>query len=301
MHALLSLAAVHRMHTSPKQRHVYEETATRHRNLALAFSIKQLHNINPMNCKALFAFSGIVSFLNLVLPHSPSAALDLDPLDDIIEFFVVLRGVKTVLKSAMEWIAHGSFAQIPRHDWNPIVAPLQDDVESAFGHLEERIEETTEDDTVGQIYKSAIRELRIAFQTCEVIAEEPTLVFIWPATVPEAYIAALRKREPMALAILGYYTLLLHGVDSQWWLKGRGRLLIETICQKLPPEWLPTIEWPRNIIQKGWEGAVDFSPLQDLCQSTGNKDVAVGQDDQYEGFLYRKRPEERGDRCHWRA
>ena len=122
MHALLALAAVHLMYTSPKPRHVYEEAATRLRNLALTSSILFLYNIKRTNCHALFALSNVVSVFNLAYPSS--TGLQSDPLDNILNYSVVIRGVKTVLKSAIEWIANGSLAQLISYNWHPIIVPL---------------------------------------------------------------------------------------------------------------------------------------------------------------------------------
>ena len=282
MHALLALAAVHLMYNSPKQRHAYEEAATRHQYLALTSPIPFLHNITRTNCHALFALSNVVSVLNLVYPSS--TGLQSDPLDNILDFFVVIRGVKTVLKSASEWIANGSLAQLISYDWHPTMFPLREDVKNTFERLEERNEETSEDPATCQMYTLAIRGLRKAFQTCQVISEEPGLVFSWPVLVLDTYIAAIRMREPMALAILGHYAVLLHSVNSQWWLEGRGSFLIETICQQLPRDWLPFVAWPRGIIQKSWDGMVDFVPAGGSWRPTDDRNHTAEQRRLVPGF-----------------
>ena len=253
MHALLAISAVHLMHLSPSKQHIYEEAATRHRNRALTTAIPFLDNITPINCHALFALSNIVSVLSLTFPHpSPSSGSGLpsDPLDTTLEFFTVIRGVKTVLSSAEEWIAQGPLATFTQHNWEPSLVPLADGVRAAFECLERRIEETAEEPALCEAYAGAIQRLKVAFQTDEMIRDEPGLAFIWPVVVPERYVMELSNRTPMALAILGYYAVLLHNKDGPWWLEGRGRLLLEAVCQVIPSEWLSAVDWPRETIEE---------------------------------------------------
>ena len=258
MHALLAISAVHLMHLSPSKQHIYEEAATRHRNRALTTAIPFLDNITPINCHALFALSNIVSVLSLTFPHpSPpsGSGLPSDPLDTTLEFFTVIRGVKTVLSSAEEWIAQGPLATFTQHNWEPSLVPLADGVRAAFECLERRIEETAEEPALCEAYAGAIQRLKVAFQTDEMILDEPGLAFIWPVVVPERYVMELSNRTPMALAILGYYAVLLHNKDGPWWLEGRGRLLLEAVCQVIPSEWLSAVDWPRETIEKNSDSA----------------------------------------------
>ena len=256
MHALLAISAVHLMHLCPSKQHIYEEAATRHRNRALTTSIPFLNNITPTNCHALFALSNIVSLLSLIFPHQslPSGSgLPSDPLDTTLEFFTVIRGVKTVLSSAQEWIAQGPLATFTQHNWEPSLVPLADRVRAAFECLERRVEETAEEPALCEAYTGAIQRLKVAFQTDEVIRDEPGLAFIWPVVVPERYVVKLSNRTPMALAILGHYAVLLHSTDGPWWLEGRGRFLLEAVCQALPSEWLSAVDWPRETMEKNSE------------------------------------------------
>ena len=155
-----------------------------------------------------------------------------------------------MLSSAQEWIAQGSLATVLQHNWEPSLAPLADGVKAAFECLERRVEETAEEPALCEAYAVAIQRLKVAFQTDEVIRHEPGLALIWPVVVPERYITELSNRTPMALAILGHYAVLLQSNNGPWWLEGRGRLLLEAVCQVLPSEWLSAVDWPRETMEK---------------------------------------------------
>ena len=135
------------------------------------------------------------------------------------------------------------------------MAPLADGVRAAFECLEKRVEETAEEPALCEAYAVAIQKLKVAFQTDEVIREEPGLALIWPVVVPERYITELSHRTPLALAILGHYAVLLHSNNVRWWLEGRGRLLLEAVCQVVPSKWLSAVDWPRETIEKNSNSA----------------------------------------------
>ena len=100
-------------------------------------------------------------------------------------------------------------------------------------------------------YRSAIQDLRTAFERSSTIIEEEGLVFIWAATVSEQYMIRLQNKEPMALVILAHYAVLLHGINGQWWANGRGSQLVDAISETLPAVWQAAINWPRDAVQIG--------------------------------------------------
>ncbi len=168
---------------------------------------------------------------------------------------MVIRGVKTVLSSAQEWIAQGPLATLTQYNWQPSLASLADDVKAALERLERRNEEAAEDPALCEVYAKAIQRLKVAFQTNEVIRDEPGLAFTWQVVVPARYVMELRNRKPMALAILGHYAVLLHSNNGTWWLEGRDRLVLEAVYELLPPEWSSAIDWPRETIERSWDSA----------------------------------------------
>ncbi len=260
MHAMLAIAAVQLVHARPDGHQLYKEAARRHQNLALRTSIQHLHNVTQSNCHALFALSSIVAMLALKFPYPSNSRSSSAPVDEIVDFFRLIRGVKTVLESASDWLLGGWLAPLLHYDWDPTLVPLPDDLRVAFDEVEARNDAVTGDLKDRKAYHFALRNLKIKFQTSKVMEEEPALVFAWPVGVQEHYISALRRHEPMATVILAYYSVLLHTVDEQWWAAGRGSHLIEAISRTLPPEWLPLIQWPRESVQLGWRCVVDRTP-----------------------------------------
>ena len=98
LHALVSLAAAHLGNLDPNMRSYYEQKAAMHRNTALRFCIPTLREVTPENCQALFAFSSIIAVSIFALPDASSREA-FSPLDNILMFFTLIKGVHTVLQA----------------------------------------------------------------------------------------------------------------------------------------------------------------------------------------------------------
>lgn len=247
MHAVLAISAVQVMHHSPTRAEIFGREARSHQNLALTLSIPLLNEITPVNCHALLVLSTLIAKLTFLLPDTSGPGQS-SALGHTVDFFVLLRGAKTVLKSASGWVDKGPFAPLFRFKWQPLQVDLTYDVQIAFDHLTRQNEQTSPDKDHRQMYDLAIEDLKIAFRTHRILQDEPALVFMWGKVLQEPYLAALKRYEPMALAILAYYAVLLHSLDDQWWLKDRGSELIGEISQTLPAEWSPAVQWPLYVI-----------------------------------------------------
>lgn len=308
MHALLALAAVHLMHVNPERRPIYVQEALKHQSLALKSSLPSLHNVTPSNCHALFALSSIVAVLNFVFPYPRADTLASSPLDDVIEFFFLIRGVKTVQKSASAWISKGPLAQLMRYDWDPALNSLPEDVKLAFDRLGETNDAATTDLQDHQMYNMAIEDLRISFQSHKLISNEPALVFIWPVVVESTFLTRLKQREPIPLAILAHYSVLLHTVKGRWWSAGRGSQLMEIIYHILPPEWRSVLDWPREAISKSWQstagvGDADMSwrdPFASKLHDTQASSEMGELEDWYDGIWIQKTRGAKGIEVLWK-
>ena len=124
MYAMLALAAVHLMWTDLPHRKMHERKARHYQSLALTSSIPVFRNITPTKCHTLFATSGIIAHLAFAFQSMSANALA-SPVDDILDFFTLIRGTKTVLDSARDCIIQGRLKGITEHNWNPKIIPLK--------------------------------------------------------------------------------------------------------------------------------------------------------------------------------
>ena len=222
--------------------------------MALRSCIPSLRNTTPKNCHALFAFSSVVAVSTFACPDA-STDSHTNPIDNILTFLVLIRGVNTVVQGGLDWIKSGSLKSLlqdGRVNWREQVALLPVAFIEPFGRLRSLNESTTPEINVRKIYAEAIQDLENSYGAYQLIASDRSLVFIWCAIIPEAYIVLVRERQPMALAILAHFAVLLHNVGAQWWAGDRGRQLTEAIHNELHNEWRFAIEWPMAVVQRPW-------------------------------------------------
>lgn len=230
---------------------MHKKQAIVHCNAALIASTSLLKQITPANCHALSVLSSFIAVIALTFPKPTTTDFSRDAVSEMVDFIALLRGVKTVISSALEEIIHGSLGGLIRFKVLPIILLLCQDVRCAFDRLEKFNESMIDDPALQAIYARAIQDLRRTFQTYNMISEYRCLVFAWPSHIQESYINQLKRRAPMSLIILAHYGVLLHTVSGLWWSDGRGVEVIEAISRFLDPEWQSAIQWPREIIHKG--------------------------------------------------
>lgn len=251
MHALLSFASAHLVQLCLAQREAYGQKAITHRNMALRSCIPYLRNITPTNCHALFAFSSIISVSTFAFPDITSTS-SICPIENLLTFLVLIRGVQIVLQGGLDWIKSGSLnplLQEGRVNWREQVASLPETFHAPFERLRALNENATADSGLRKVFAEAIQDLENSYGAHCLIAGDRSLVFIWCAIVPDAYVAEVRKKQPMALVILAHFAVLLNSVSAKWWAGDRGRRLAEAIHAKLDEQWKPAVQWPMDAVQ----------------------------------------------------
>ncbi len=72
----------------------------------------------------------------------------------------------------------------------------------------------------------------------------------WPVRVPKDYINLVAQRRPEALAILAYYSVLLHRARDYWVVGDAGEFLIRSITDYLGAYWADWLEWPNAMLNE---------------------------------------------------
>ncbi|KAI5303056.1 hypothetical protein KEM56_000083, partial [Ascosphaera pollenicola] len=136
MHGILALAALHLLSgcnaENPKRRK-YAELATMHQHLALSDFRPQLNNVTATNCTAVFAFSCVVAALAFSFSRYVGKTLQEDPLIELLQDFMLFRGVESVIETYFEHLLRGKLAPLLR---NPSVTDaLSPDIVEAIDNL----------------------------------------------------------------------------------------------------------------------------------------------------------------------
>jgi hypothetical protein len=253
LQVLLATAAQHKIHEATTPSPALSEAATYYYQEGLATYITQLNNISESNCEALFCFSQIVvclSYSRLIL--APKLILP-----EFIGIMDLLRGTFTIAAKASIWLEQGPLAPmlekyphtVPAHAMIPDSPGLK-----AFHVLHESVRRTAgasaEEAEKAKVLVSTI-ELVYALLIGDMKDQDAlNQVVGLPIWIDPQFSRMLRARDGAALAVLAYYGVALSCIDSVWFYRGLGKLLVEAIAETVPDEWAQHLRWPLSEVTR---------------------------------------------------
>jgi len=245
LHSMLGVAALHLATEQPDRWAQHMDAAIRYHNLALPKYRWSLDRIDSRNCSALFACSTLVVVFafGFSLLRAPNGMGLETPVLDVSNIFALLRGSHVVLREAWQWIEAGDFGAMFKGRAVDQKMKMPPAMKASFRLLEEHNDSPSVDPSDRKVYEVAIRKL------CECISgvwvqADKAFALSWPILVEPSYIVLLDEEEPMALAILAHYAVLLDVIRERWWSTGWGEQLLFDISQSLDGEWQSLIAWP---------------------------------------------------------
>ncbi|KAH8589574.1 hypothetical protein B0O99DRAFT_636515 [Bisporella sp. PMI_857] len=75
-----------------------------------------------------------------------------------------------------------------------------------------------------------------------------SLTFNWPILIPEGYLNLLEQARPEAIAILGYYAILLNRSRDNWQIADGGIRLLHGVSQHLGSAFEAWLAWPQEVL-----------------------------------------------------
>jgi hypothetical protein len=73
-------------------------------------------------------------------------------------------------------------------------------------------------------------------------------IMTWPVTLSDDYVSLIETRDPMAIAILAHYGVIIHLLRDRWWAADAGKRLVHAI---LPILLESKKEWA-ELVQRSW-------------------------------------------------
>lgn len=231
------------------------QLARYHQQHALTLYIPLLQDINEENCHALFAFSIILGGNSFGMLHGE---LDENPpniVSRFLEIFDALMGATAVAVEAQQWLHDGELSiimsgMVPeiRDFWH-----LNDGARGALEGLMSCIDIACEGPGSEEWKRSAYLDSMYGLAT--IMAPAPknrqlSIVVSWPVMAKAGFITLLKRRDPLALAILGHYGVALHLYGRLWMLEGLGKRLTSAVYYEADHHWRPYLEWAKERIQE---------------------------------------------------
>ncbi|OJJ75329.1 hypothetical protein ASPBRDRAFT_40616 [Aspergillus brasiliensis CBS 101740] len=257
MHSLLALSALHLSHHGPlERRHKYTEAAMTHNNISLSLCKPLLNNVTSGNCHALFAFACFVVMFSFAA-HGPKADPGAQRLSAVLEVFMLIRGVASIVAQARPWIEAGGMRDLlklgeqPREEAKTTHArELYTRISDMHDHLRRSSRPDCHDSTSLVIEKS-VQKLLDLLQQAISVANTASIMMRWPAVVNVEYLDLLHANHATALLVLAHYGVALELMAENWWLDGWGAFLVNIAIYHLGPDYGPELAWARNAIARG--------------------------------------------------
>ncbi|KKY30797.1 hypothetical protein UCDDA912_g09270 [Diaporthe ampelina] len=255
VHQILAVAAFHQAYLHPGQRSDHSLHASQHQNRSIEGMRGHLAAITSENCHALFMASSLLlvgafaSFANIRPNDSPLIEGQRPPtIEDMIDVFILDRGVASVLQSSEECIQAGYFRDLfhfQTHDkQNAFMPRLAEELRSLSAAIKA---EPDVDNLVVILVDLEIRKLIDAIEKAVVTTDdaEMRVTTYWPITIAEDYIQLVRQRNEVALLVLMYYCCIMYRAEGKtWFVKGWGISVATDVERLISRRWREAIKWP---------------------------------------------------------
>ncbi|KAI0451709.1 hypothetical protein F5B21DRAFT_364454 [Xylaria acuta] len=264
-HGILSLAALHKAYLLPNKRQTYLACATQHYAIGQREFRAILPHVTDENWKPVYCFALIVIAYVFCLSAGHRDQSITTSVSNISGVFAVTRGIEAALLPYIDRLCQTDLAPLVQSVWLVPVdtppdrkpslehSPLPNDLFHALSHL--RLAFRDEVDLKNRAdYDKAISGLDLsAMHAAQAgVNIEVGAVMIWPFLTPESVGVDIGRLEPYALVVLSYWAVILAALDGDFWfLRGRGRELLEEIDNRLQaqPRFREYLKWPKaNIL-----------------------------------------------------
>lgn len=231
-----------------RQSNRYERFALEQQRLAFQTYIPSLCALTNYNQEALCAASALLT-INAVastqIRYWPPALRfqHSSPIDDWLEISVLVRGVITVVQNAGTSIMDGALQPMLGH--RRVEASSDGDVESqvkrlvsphvlsALDALAPAIEYSTSSEADKEILHAALGLLKTSFAIAAVDPEHESIAMAWSNLLDVQFFPFVKRREPMALILLAYWTVLFGTFRDRWWVGGLSITILRHIAELL--------------------------------------------------------------------
>lgn len=241
LHGLLGLSALHLALSKPTLQHEHTVLAMHHHNIGIAVFRTLITDITADNINALFAFSCILVLHSFGIYRSIKSQLD--PIAKIHEVLTLLRGTGVIVKSAMHLLKQGPMRAALMPMLNDPTRELPFEIEGVLTELLQRIDTTIATTVNGDEYTAAISALRHNFLLAIEHPDVNLTMVLFPVFVSPEFLPLVCIGEPLALAILANYAVILHWLRGHVWLEGWGRQVVGAVHQVLPLDWHQCVAW----------------------------------------------------------
>lgn len=241
MHGLLSISSLHLALLQPESRQKHLFLATGHYLRGLVQFRGTVNNVTKNNVESLYAFACFLVVYSLGVHRVVPPANG--PISGVAEVMLLLRGWSVVEASGRQWLMGTALGAIVMDAGEESTEQLPEGLDAALDLLGARSAGLPQ----SEVYEQCVQTLGMTFITAAMLPK-PLALGIFAVQVDQGFFPLLEAREPMALAILGTYAVVLHWMRSNLWVDRWGERVLVAVDEALPEEWHDCIAWAKNII-----------------------------------------------------
>jgi hypothetical protein len=243
LHGVLSLSALH-LALSGVSRQKNIILAIRHHDLGVALFRPHLSTITAGHYDAMIAFSCIVAFYAFGIQRLSEP--DESPIIKLYQVLTLIRGSSVILKADYEAVLRSRWSAMMTHIPDEVPQELPDDIKDMLSTLQQCASTTTLGIDQQNVYRSTIEVLRanLEYALTHLFTQKTTTLFV--VMCPAEFWNLISSGEPLALAILANYAVILHWQQKNIWMEGWGKDLAEAVTSAISSEWHDCIHWARR-------------------------------------------------------
>lgn len=238
MHQILATAAYHLAHTNPSQAKHYALHGLRHQNDAIVGLQAALPSLRTSNCDAFFAASSMLT-ISAFASAGADGAGETMTLDGLLDAFLLVRGMSNILDIYETALKAGRLGYLFK------VAVGGDGcsvLRRVMRQLEDFVVPSDFDAAEAEVCRATVS---VSLEWMRRRGSALRIALSWPICLGEDFVNLLRRRQPVALAILAHYAVLLHVAGlEKWYLRSWGQRVLEDISGSIDPQFRSLVAWP---------------------------------------------------------
>ncbi|KAM5360178.1 hypothetical protein ACJZ2D_013939 [Fusarium nematophilum] len=257
---VLAFSGFHLAYLNPDRRNFYLVRASVHQDQAVTGINSALANgVTPLNCHALYASS--LFLLICAFATYPSCEVHhstFSPLQGLVGVFCLVDGVSLILNSSDQDLREGPLQGLFAGKSGSI-SP-SDHIQALVDHLfslepqilEPRLDQNGHDTSVVLEAAASLAHCLLSVHEKNSFAAsvEVRAAVLWPLRMSNRFLGLIQQRDPLAMAVLAHYCVLLQYAESTcWFVKGWAGAVMASIAGDLAgTPFQEMIHWPGSMV-----------------------------------------------------
>ncbi|KAI5921684.1 hypothetical protein F4810DRAFT_329654 [Camillea tinctor] len=249
LHQVLAISARHLSVVNMSKAAFYHHMATQLQTRSISlFKASQLH-VDSSNCVPMLVYSAMLGrhLLADVLANQTTDLISF--LESFVQYVRLHRGVRAIASG--NWTLIQDSELQPFIKWGSPPRDLTGKGSECDGLKRLLVEQSHLDEASLDACRATVDIFQVGFDELNNPSPERSpysLVFNWTLMGPVEFFQLLERRQPEAIAIMGYYAILLHRGRHIWQISDGGIRLLRSVSQYLGPAFDPWLSWPRELV-----------------------------------------------------